>query len=124
MKIQIQESSEDYLETIFLLQRKHGAVRSIDIANELSYSKPSVSNAMKKLKGEGYIEMENRGYITLTEKGNTLAQRTYDRHCAIHELLVKFGVSDEVALDDACRMEHVISEETYIAMKKFLDENK
>lgn len=122
--MKIQESAEDYLETIYLLQKKQGAVRSIDIAHELNYSKPSISNAMKKLRTSGYIDMENRGYITLTEKGLELAERTYARHCAIHQLLVKFGVPDEIALDDACRVEHVISEETYTAIKKFLDENE
>lgn len=121
--MKIQESAEDYLETIYLLQKRQGAVRSIDIAHELNYSKPSISNAMKKLRTEGFIDMENRGYITLTEKGKHLAEQTYARHCAIHKLLVQFGVDDETALKDACRMEHVISEETFQALIRFLDKN-
>lgn len=119
--MKIQESAENYLETIYLLQRSQGAVRSIDIANELNFSKPSISNAMKKLRTEGYIDMENRGYITLTEKGQALAEQTYSRHCVIHELLVKLGVDNEVALEDACRMEHVISQDTFLAMQNFLN---
>lgn len=122
MKI-IEESTENYLETIYLLTKKQSEVRSIDIANALGYSKPSVSNAMKKLRTKGYIDMEDRGTVSLTESGRELAIATYDRHCVIHNLLVKLGVDNEIALEDACRMEHVISDETYLAVKKFLVDN-
>lgn len=118
--MKVQESMEDYLETIYMLESQTGYVRSIDIATALGFSKPSISNAMKKLKAEGYINMEDRGCITLTEKGKSLAKGTYERHCVISEILMHFGVTKEVASEDACRVEHVISEETFRSMKEFL----
>ena len=118
--MKVQESMEDYLETIYVLERQTGYVRSIDIATALGFSKPSISNAMKKLKSSGYIEMEERGSIKLTEKGKEVAMGTYARHCVISEVLMFFGVSKEAALDDACRIEHVISPETFVCMKNFL----
>lgn len=118
--MKVQESMEDYLETIYVLERQTGYVRSIDIATALGFSKPSISNAMKKLKSSGYIEMEERGSIKLTEKGKEVAMGTYARHCVISEVLMFFGVSKEAALDDACRIEHVISPETFGCMKNFL----
>lgn len=121
--MKVQESMENYLETIYMLEKQTGYVRSIDIATSLGFSKPSISNAMKKLKADGYIEMEDRGCIKLTEKGTALAEGTYERHCVISEILMRFGVSKETALEDACRVEHVISEETFASMKKFLKEN-
>lgn len=121
--MKVQESMENYLETIYMLEKQTGYVRSIDIATALGFSKPSISNAMKKLKADGYIEMEDRGSIKLTEKGTALAQGTYERHCVISEVLMHFGVSKETALEDACRVEHVISDETFVSMKKFLQEN-
>ncbi|WP_313528200.1 metal-dependent transcriptional regulator [Anaerotignum sp.] len=121
--MKIQESMENYLETIYMLEKQTGYVRSIDIATALSFSKPSISNAMKKLKADGFIEMEDRGCIRLTEKGKAVAQGTYERHCVISEILMHFGVSRETALEDACRVEHVISEETFTSMKKFLELN-
>jgi len=114
---------ENYLETIYMLEKQTGYVRSIDIATALSFSKPSIRNAMKKLKADGFIEMEDRGCIRLTEKGKAVAQGTYERHCVISEILMHFGVSRETALEDACRVEHVISEETFTSMKKFLELN-
>ncbi len=122
--MKIQESMENYLETIYMLEKQTGYVRSIDIATALGFSKPSISNAMKKLKTDGYIEMEDRGSIKLTEKGKSLAKDTYERHCVISEILMYFGVTKETALDDACRVEHVISEETFASMKKFLEAQK
>ncbi|WP_352400002.1 metal-dependent transcriptional regulator [Anaerotignum sp.] len=118
-----QESMENYLETIYMLEKQTGHVRSIDIATALGFSKPSISNAMKKLKADGFIEMEDRGSIKLTSKGKAVAQGTYERHCVISEILMHFGVSRETALEDACRVEHVISEETFSSMKKFLQLN-
>ncbi len=118
--MKVQESMEDYLETIYVLEKQTGYVRSIDIATALGFSKPSISNAMKKLKSNGYIEMEERGSIRLTEKGKEVAMGTYARHCVISELLVSFGVSKEAALEDACRIEHVISEETFHCLKNYL----
>ncbi len=122
--MKIQESTENYLETIYLLQKQLGEVRSIDVVNALGFSKPSISNAMKKLKAEGYVDMEERGHIYLTEQGKALAQKTYERHCVVSSLLQYLGVQEKIALDDACRIEHVISEETLSCMKKYLTEKE
>lgn len=119
--LKVQESMENYLETIYILEKEVGEVRSIDIANALGFSKPSVSNAMKKLKAEGYIEMEDRGSVFLTAAGREVAAGTYERHCVISALLMELGVSREVALEDACKMEHVIHEETLESMKRFVE---
>lgn len=111
------ESMENYLETILILHQKTGFVRSVDVATELGFSKPSISNAMKKLKAEGYVQIEEKGRIMLTEKGRALAEGTYEKHCVISHLLMDIGVSEETALKDACRMEHILSEETFACMK-------
>ena len=99
-----QESMENYLETIYVLNQKTGFVRSVDVALEMGFSKPSISNAMKKLKAEGYVQIEDKGRIVLTEKGKALAEGTYEKHCVISHLLMDIGVSKETALADACRM--------------------
>ena len=113
------ESKEDYLETILLLSKK-GKVRAIDIVNELHYSKPSVSIAMKKLKEDGYIEITNN-IITLTKEGLDIANKVYERHEIIANALMSLGVSKEVALNDACKIEHDLSEETFNAIKKHIE---
>ena len=115
--IQIRESAENYLETILVLQKRHGHVRSIDIANELSFSKPSVSVAMKNLRLNGLIEIDEDGTITLQEAGRAIAERIYERHTLLTQWLEQLGVSPAVAAEDACRMEHVISAETFAALK-------
>lgn len=115
--MKIQESAENYLETIFILQRRKGAVRSIDIANELSFSKPSVSVAMKHLREEDYIQVDKDGYISLLEKGRSIAEKIYERHTFIADWLMALGVRPDVAVEDACRIEHVISEESFSAIK-------
>lgn len=115
--IQIRESAENYLETILVLQKRHGHVRSIDIANELSFSKPSVSVAMKNLRLNGLIEIDEDGMITLQEAGRASAERIYERHTLLTQWLEQLGVSPAVAAEDACRMEHVISAETFAALK-------
>ncbi len=112
------ESMENYLETIYLLDQKTGFVRAIDIATELGFSKPSVSNAMKKLRAEGYITVEEKSRIVLTPEGRKIAEDTYERHCVIAASLMRIGVSEETALQDACRMEHILSEETFACMKR------
>ena len=112
------ESMEDYLETILLLQQRNGYVRSIDIANELEFTKASVSVAMKSLREKQYITMANNGYITLTQEGQTKAENVLERHIIISELLVSLGVSENVAIEDACRIEHDISDESFAAIKK------
>ena len=108
-----EESVEDYLETILVLSKRLPVVRSIDIANELEYSKPSVSVAMKNLKGRGYITVSSEGYIVLTEEGRKLASDTYERHTLISQWLVELGVSPETASADACRIEHDLSPVSY-----------
>lgn len=111
------ESVEDYLETILLLSQKNGNVRSIDIASELGFSKPSVSVAMKNLREKNYIEVSANGIITLTQEGLTKATKTLERHTLISDWLIRLGVSKETALEDACRIEHDISEETFEVLK-------
>lgn len=118
--MQIRESAENYLETILILsQRKgKGEVRSIDIVNELEFSKPSVSVAMKNLRENGYITVDKDGYIRLTDKGLEIAEKMYERHTLLSKWLIKLGVDEKVAVEDACRMEHVISAESFAAIKK------
>ena len=116
----IYQSGEDYLEKILMLTERLGYARSMDIAAELKVSKPSVSIALKKLREEGYAEMEDNGHITLTAEGRKIAERVYDRHKVISALLRELGVSDETATEDACRMEHVVSEETFSAFCRFI----
>ena len=109
----IYESAENYLETILSLKNKSGSVRSIDIANDLGVSKPSVSIAMKKLREGGYIEMDPEGLITLLPAGMEIALRIYERHRVLTKLFVLLGVSEETAVADACKIEHYLSDETY-----------
>ena len=116
--MKIQESAENYLETILILQRQKGAVRSIDIANELEYSKPSISVAMKNLREHGYIRMDGDGFISLTESGRKIAETMYERHTWISNWLVSLGVDEKTAVQDACRIEHVISQESFDAIKQ------
>ncbi len=117
----IQESAENYLETILILSQRKNFVRSIDIASELDFSKPSVSIAMKNLREQGCILMDSDGFITLTEKGRKIAESVYERHRLFTRWLTELGVDDEVAAEDACRIEHVISEETFQAVKRFVE---
>ena len=116
--MKIQESAENYLETILILQKRKGTVRAIDIVNELDFSKPSVSVAMKNLRTNGYVEVSPEGHITLTEKGHEIAATMYERHTLISQWLIALGVTPETAVEDACRMEHVISAESFEAIKK------
>ena len=116
------ESVQDYLETIYVLNNSMAQVRSIDIANELSYSKPSVSVAMKNLRTNGYIEVSAEGYITLTESGLQIAQTVYERHSLMTKFLIHLGVDPEIAKEDACMMEHDISTESFEALKKHINQ--
>ncbi|MEI6100514.1 MAG: metal-dependent transcriptional regulator [Eubacteriales bacterium] len=121
----IHESGENYLETILILQNKLGFVRSIDIANELDYTKPSISRAVSILKRAEYITMQENGQILLTEKGLQKAGEIYDRHKIITSyLMLSLGVSKETADQDACRIEHIISQETFEKIKKFIENRK
>lgn len=122
MNMQIHESAENYLETIYMLEKKLGSVRSIDICNELNFSKPTVSVAMKNFKKEGYIDRDEEGYITLTEKGKAIAKRMYERHVVVAEFFMSIGVDKETALKDSCKIEHDLSAETFECMKKHYSE--
>lgn len=116
--MRIYESAEDYLEAILVIGQRRGAVRSIDIANELSFSKPSVSVAMKKLRESGYIEMEADGFIHLLPSGREIAERIYERHRTLTDFFVYLGVSEEAASADACKVEHDLSPETFEKIKE------
>ncbi|HJD40113.1 MAG TPA: metal-dependent transcriptional regulator [Candidatus Blautia stercoripullorum] len=116
--MKIQESAENYLETILIIGNRKPQVRSIDIANELDFSKPSVSVAMKNLRLNGYIQMDHDGFITLTPSGKAIADKIYERHQLLSKWLEELGVDPKIAAEDACRMEHVISSESFDAIKK------
>ena len=118
------ESAENYLETILMLKAKNGSVRSIDIANELEFSKPSVSVAMKRLRESGHITVEDGGLIELTADGKALAESIYERHVVLSEALEAIGVSPDVASEDACRIEHYISQETFDRIKEHFTSHK
>lgn len=122
--MEIHESAEDYLESILVVQERLGSVRSIDIVNDLGYSKPSVSIAMKKLRESGHISMAEDGLITLTSSGLELATKVYRRHKTLTELFTILGVSPEIAAEDACRVEHDLHEETFARIKEFLERTK
>jgi len=119
--MRLQESGEMYLETIYRLSKQSSSVRSIDISEYMGYSKPSVSRAVSLLKQGGYIVMDNDNYITLTESGMEIAEKIYSRHTVLTEVLMMLGVSEEVASEDACRMEHTISDETFEAIKRHVE---
>ena len=117
----VHESGEMYLEAIWVLTQKTGFVRSIDVSEYLGYSKPSVSRAMGILRSGGYITMEADGSINLTQKGQTIAQKIYERHTLLTKLLVHIGVSQETAAADACKLEHAISDESFDALKAYTE---
>ena len=118
----IHESGEMYLETIHVLYKKNGRVRSIDVSEHMGYSKPSVSRAVGLLKKGGYILVDEEGYITLTDTGLKVAETIYERHTLLTNLLVRLGVCPEVASEDACKIEHAISDESFKAIKKHLEQ--
>lgn len=113
----MKESGEMYLESIYVLCKSKNSVRSIDVAERMNYSKPSVSRAIGLLKKEGYIVVDSDGYITLTEEGEAKANQIFERHTILTKMLISFGVDNEIASEDACRMEHVISQESFDAIK-------
>ncbi|MBQ8965319.1 metal-dependent transcriptional regulator [Ruminococcus sp.] len=121
--MKIQESAENYLESILMISERKGEVRSIDIVNELEFSKPSVSIAMKNLRENGYILVDKDGYITLTDKGMAIAEKMYERHKLFSQLFVTLGVDAKTAAKDACRVEHILSDETFAAIKKYITDN-
>ena len=118
----LQESGEMYLETIYVLQKKTNAVRSLDVAEYMGFSKPSVSRAVGILKSGGFINVDKSGFLTLTESGKEVACKIYERHTLISKFLVSLGVSESVATEDACKMEHYISDESFNAIKKHIEQ--
>lgn len=121
--MQLQESGQMYLETILILSKKSNSVRSIDISEYMSFSKPSVSRAVNLLKNGGYILISKEGYITLTALGREIAEKIYERHTILTKCLVALGVSEETAAEDACKIEHDISDETFSAIKRHVIKN-
>lgn len=120
--MQLQESGEMYLESIYVLSKKGSGVRSIDISEYMGYSKPSVSRAVSLLKNGGYIVMDEENYIKLTDSGLEIAQKIYERHTLLSDLLIRLGVSRETAVQDACRMEHTISDESFEAIRRHVEQ--
>ncbi|MCD8390941.1 MAG: metal-dependent transcriptional regulator [Firmicutes bacterium] len=118
--MRIRESAEDYLEAVLILKNKNGYVRSIDIAHYLNFTKPSVSVAMKSFREEGYVVVDEHGYIMLTEKGMAIASKVYERHNVIARAFMALGVSEKTAYEDSCKIEHVISEESFEKLKAYL----
>ncbi|MBD5384225.1 MAG: metal-dependent transcriptional regulator [Ruminococcaceae bacterium] len=123
MKDRIFESKENYLETILILHNRNGEVRSVDIAAEMDFSKPSVSVAMKNLREEGCISVDKNGYISLTKAGREIAERVYERHLLFTSWLTSLGVPEDIASEDACRIEHCISAESFAAIKKYVQKH-
>ena len=120
----MQESGEMYLETILILKEKNKNVRAIDVAEDMGFSKPSVSRGLSILKEEKCISVDEKGFITLTRKGSQIAKKIYERHVVLSDMLVALGVDKKTALEDACRVEHVISDKSFAAIKKYIAENK
>lgn len=120
----IQESGEMYLETILILSEKLKLVRSLDVAQEMNFSKPSVSRAIGILKNEGYVQVDEQGGLNLTTEGKKIAQKIYERHVVLTQMLVKLGVDEKTAAEDACKIEHHISDKTFKALKKHLQASK
>lgn len=116
--MKLQESGENYLETILILQQRMQHVRSIDVATELGFSKPSISRAVNLLRANGYLDVDGNGYLWLTESGRAVAERMYERHRLLTRYLMALGVSEETARQDACRIEHVISAESFGKIKE------
>ena len=113
----VQETTENYLETILMLHQERGFVRSVDVANRMGYSKPTISEQMKKFRAQGYVEMDESGYITLTPAGDAIARRIYERHVVIAQMLMSLGVEEQVASADACKIEHDLSEESWARLR-------
>ncbi len=118
----LKPSGEMYLETIYVLSKKKSSVRSIDIAEQMKYSKPSVSRAVGILKNENYISVDKDGYITLTDDGLALAQKIYERHTILSKVLMMLGIDEETASEDACKIEHVISDRSFETLKKYMED--
>ena len=120
--MRIQESGEMYLETILILSKEKKYVRSIDVCEYMGYSKPSISRAVSLLRNSGYVDMDDRGYLSLTDAGRAIAEKIYERHQVLSKVLRSLGVDDKAAAEDACRIEHVISDETFAAIKEHISQ--
>ena len=120
MTVQLQESGEMYLETIYILSQREKGVRAVDVAEYMGFSKPSVSRAVGLLRSGGYLELDENGYLVLTDEGKRVAGRTYERHLFLTDFFVSIGVDKEIAAQDACKIEHDISDETFQAMKRYV----
>ena len=120
----IRESGEMYLESIYVLTKERSGVRSVDVCDYMGYSKPSVSRAVNLLKAQGMILIDKGGFITLTDAGRGIAEKIFERHTILSSLLIQLGVSAEVALEDACRIEHAISDESFEAIKRHISESR
>ena len=121
--MQIRQSAEDYFEMIYMLKKRNGSVRAIDIVNEMGFSKPTVSVAMKKFRENGYVTVDEDGNLSLTSQGQAIAENIYEKHMVLAKMLMALGVNETVAYQDACRMEHCLSEESFAAIKKHMAEN-
>lgn len=121
--MRLQESGEMYLETILILSKEKNYVRSIDVCEYMGYSKPSISRAVSILRNNGYLDMDDKGYLTLTERGRAVAEKIYERHRVLTEVLQSVGVDSKSAAEDACRIEHVISDASFDAIKKYMAEH-
>lgn len=119
--MKLHESGEDYLEAILVLKKEHAAVRSVDLARHMGYSKPSISHAVAVLKKGGFLIVDNDGFLHLTDEGRSVAEKIYERHCFLLELLIDIGVDEDTAKQDACRIEHVISEKSFDKLKKYIE---
>ena len=122
--MQLQESGEMYLETIYILSQREKGVRAVDVAEYMGFSKPSVSRAVGLLRSGGYLELDENGYLVLTEEGRRVAGQTYERHLFLTDFFVSIGVDKEIAARDACKIEHDISDETFQAMKRYVKEQR
>jgi Mn-dependent DtxR family transcriptional regulator len=120
--VAIKKAAEDYLEAMLMMREKHGYIRSVDVALHLGVTKPSVSYATKRLRENGYITMDGDGLITLTQAGLDIAQSMYERHTVLTEVLMQLGVEEEIAREDACKMEHDISQQTFEALRRHLEQ--
>ncbi len=122
--MRMQESGEMYLETILVLSKEKKYVRSIDVCEYMGYSKPSISRAVSLLRNEGYVDMDDRGYLSLTDQGRVIAEKIYERHKVLSKVLMDLGVDEKSAAEDACRIEHVISDGTFEAIKAHIAQQK
>lgn len=122
--MKIQKSAEDYFETIYVLKKRNGSVRAIDIVNEMGFSKPTVSVAMKKFRENGFVTVDSDGKIELTKQGQFIAEKTFEKHTVIAEALMLIGVSEDTAYEDSCRLEHCISDESFSAIKSYIEKTK